>query len=459
MKLMSKILIFIFSLSIFHTVVSMSDTEFASEATSDISEFKNTLQSTIEEYSSSSQNFNNIMSCFFESMTSGMRDEDDWYHEDGWDGESVPKLTDEISECFYKSFDQSSTFELPNLLELDFFQIYSFVGERIKGNTNLIAQNLNLELGDKLLVVGDLHGFYDALVEVLTDWFSSGYINKRLKLNRNVRTVFLGDYVDRGPDSLKVLIILMTLKIINPENVFILRGNHEELGSMLQYGFSIELFERFSIDAFGSFIAWNNCCHLLSSVLFARYRTGDDWCTLQLNHGGVQNGYNPLGFIRSNFIYENIFVDEDVLNGFHWNDIYPELGEDFISEVRGPGTVIHDSKYVIRNYLKQLNISGIVKGHQHVAPKIYDLYNFLDYPDVWKKIIDPWQFDQLLEDNKQYFRMNTNGFCNIGSVENPILITIATSPYRYMNYRTNYLEIEPSPESESGWDWSCICCS
>jgi serine/threonine protein phosphatase 1 len=74
--------------------------------------------------------------------------------------------------------------------------------------------------GDDILAVGDLHGRYDLLEQVLD----------RLapRFGSQTRLVFLGDYIDRGPDSRRVVERLIALGRERPETVF-LKGNHEEL--------------------------------------------------------------------------------------------------------------------------------------------------------------------------------------------------------------------------------------
>ncbi len=64
--------------------------------------------------------------------------------------------------------------------------------------------------------VGDTHGDREATEEVLRRYFDGEHV-----------LVFLGDYVDRGPDSPGNLSLLMRAKISHPERIVLLMGNHE----------------------------------------------------------------------------------------------------------------------------------------------------------------------------------------------------------------------------------------
>lgn len=70
---------------------------------------------------------------------------------------------------------------------------------------------------NKTLVIGDIHGQYDELMQMMSEHHRKGE-----------RVIFLGDYVDRGPDSKLVLDQLMKWEKEHPDWIF-LKGNHEQL--------------------------------------------------------------------------------------------------------------------------------------------------------------------------------------------------------------------------------------
>lgn len=81
-------------------------------------------------------------------------------------------------------------------------------------------------------VVGDTHGDLHSLISVLG--------RTGLPSEHN-RIVFSGDYVDRGPWGVEILLILSLLKLWQPTNFFMLRGNHETTGCIQRYGFEEEV--------------------------------------------------------------------------------------------------------------------------------------------------------------------------------------------------------------------------
>ena len=101
--------------------------------------------------------------------------------------------------------------------------------------------------------MGDIHGqFYD-LVWMLQK------TKARVGEKQNCKLLFLGDYVDRGLYGIEVMAYLFALKVHNPGDVFLLRGNHETREMTTFYNFrdqclkayDLDVYERFS-DAFES---------------------------------------------------------------------------------------------------------------------------------------------------------------------------------------------------------------
>lgn len=76
-------------------------------------------------------------------------------------------------------------------------------------------------------LTGDVHGQYADLLKI----FSHGGFPPESNY------LFLGDYVDRGKNSLETICLLLAYKIKYPENFFLLRGNHECASVCRIYGF------------------------------------------------------------------------------------------------------------------------------------------------------------------------------------------------------------------------------
>ncbi|WP_162652393.1 metallophosphoesterase family protein [Lentilitoribacter sp. Alg239-R112] len=75
----------------------------------------------------------------------------------------------------------------------------------------------------RIYAIGDIHGYIDLLHDLHQQ------INEDISANpiANHKIIFLGDYIDRGPDSKECLDYLVKLKNENPD-VICLKGNHED---------------------------------------------------------------------------------------------------------------------------------------------------------------------------------------------------------------------------------------
>lgn len=95
-----------------------------------------------------------------------------------------------------------------------------------------------LRLESPITVCGDLHGqFYDLL--------------KFIELGGHppdTKYLFLGDYVDRGRNSIETFTYLLALKVSFPNSVFLIRGNHETKEISRLYGFYDECVQHYTSE-------------------------------------------------------------------------------------------------------------------------------------------------------------------------------------------------------------------
>ncbi|KAL7251471.1 hypothetical protein ACSBR1_013327 [Camellia fascicularis] len=101
--------------------------------------------------------------------------------------------------------------------------------------------------------------------------------------------LFLGDYVDRGKQSLETICLLLAYKIKYPENFFLLRGNHECASVNRIYGFFDECKRRFNIRLWKIFTDCFNCLPVAAVI--------DE--KILCMHGGLSPDLNDLNQIRN----------------------------------------------------------------------------------------------------------------------------------------------------------------
>uniref|UniRef100_A0AC34GVK5 Serine/threonine-protein phosphatase n=1 Tax=Panagrolaimus sp. ES5 TaxID=591445 RepID=A0AC34GVK5_9BILA len=166
--------------------------------------------------------------------------------------------------------------------------------------------------------------------------------------------VFLGDYVDRGPQGIEGLCLLLCLKIKYPHRVFMLRGNHEDYNTSMVYGFYDECGQKYNND--NENIIFQNFVHVFNCMPFAAIIGGKILCM----HGGISPDLTSLNDINS--IKRPTMVP---LHGLATDIVWSDPGgtnPGWAQSNRGISFTYDDA--TIENFCRRCNIDLIVRGHQ-----------------------------------------------------------------------------------------------
>ncbi|KAK4105407.1 phosphoprotein phosphatase PPZ [Parathielavia hyrcaniae] len=205
-----------------------------------------------------------------------------------------------------------------------------------------LSQPALLELDAPVKIVGDVHGQYTDLIRMFE---MCGFPPKSNYL-------FLGDYVDRGKQSLETILLLLCYKLKYPENFFLLRGNHECANVTRVYGFYDECKRRCNVKVWKTFIDTFNTLPI-AAIVAAKI-----FCV----HGGLSPALSHMDDIR-NIARPTDVPDYGLLNDLLWSDP-ADMEQDWEANERGVSYCF--GKKVITDFLASNDFDLVCRAHMVV---------------------------------------------------------------------------------------------
>ena len=206
----------------------------------------------------------------------------------------------------------------------------------------LIEQPTFLELETPITVCGDTHGQYSDLLRLFE---LGGY-------PPDTNYLFLGDYVDRGEQSIETICLLLAYKIKYEENFFLLRGNHE-CGSINRiYGFYDECKRRYNIKMWKNFVDLFNCLPIAACI--------DD--KIFLVHGGLSPELRNIDEIKK-IMRPTDVPEEGLLCDLLWSDPENSIKE-WGDNDRGVSVTFNVK--VLERFLENNELDLFCRAHQVV---------------------------------------------------------------------------------------------
>mmetsp|Transcript_84448 Transcript_84448/g.149412 ORF Transcript_84448/g.149412 Transcript_84448/m.149412 type:complete len:421 (+) Transcript_84448:53-1315(+) len=253
-------------------------------------------------------------------------------------------------------------------------------------------QRVAVPEGSKITVVGDLHGQYFDFVHMIQQ--VSG------KPSPQNPILFNGDFVDRGPWSVEVLMCLYAFKLQHPQAVHFNRGNHESEMTNYQYGFANEVqvkYEKKLMDLFSESFRHLPLAHVLQDQVFVSHaglpgpqeRLWEDWMQKAPDEAaGVLKREQQVTLAEieaSNRVVEPNPMEYPLVIDLLWSD--PKGANGYGPSTRVP-MVYTFGPDIAKNFLEANGLKYMLRshetksaGHQETIPGVHTVFSAPNYID------------------------------------------------------------------------------
>ena len=217
------------------------------------------------------------------------------------------------------------------------------------GNLEILGRLVKISPTGEALVIGDLHGDLESLIEI----FKGSKFLQKMNQFDDALLIFLGDYGDRGLFSAEVYYTVLSLKLLFPEQVVLMRGNHEGPNDLLAHPHDLP--EQFQ-NRFGE--TWNEAYTEIHKLWGCMYNAALVEERYLFIHGGLPQEGNTI----EDLAYAHAeHPRQPLLEEMLWNDPN-EISEETCASPRGAGKLFGEN--VTSNTLEKLNVKVLIRGHE-----------------------------------------------------------------------------------------------
>lgn len=201
-----------------------------------------------------------------------------------------------------------------------------------------------IKIPNPCAIVGDIHGNFLDLLKIFREFGTPEF----------TKYLFLGDFVDRGLYSTPVLAVICSFFLKYPENVYMIRGNHEFAHINKMYGFHNEIMKLYKNEDL-----WADFQIMFSYLPFAAIICKKVFCV----HGGLSPMLHSVEDINLIELPVYDYDQPSLISDLVWSDPSDKAG--FSANDRGSGMKFgHDT---ITSFLSNNHLQLLVRGHQVTA--------------------------------------------------------------------------------------------
>ena len=254
-------------------------------------------------------------------------------------------------------------------------------------------QVLKLKPGVKIF--GSIHGQFGDMMRFFSEYGvpdTDPQFQKKSDIEA-LDYLFLGNYVDRGRNSLEVICTLLALKLKFPKQVFLLRGSHEDRKINFGAGLGLECETRLGEDITLPNSVFNKLNDVFEYMSYAAIIDDKIFCV----HSGIGTTLKTVSEIekiKKPFVinHDDNSKDQKIVSDVLWSDPVLNVNdfENKINETRDNmpnGTQIRFGINRINEFLTTNNLQIIVRSHESVPDgaeefgntHLYTVFSCTDY--------------------------------------------------------------------------------